>query len=290
MNALHSALPHFLADEDEIFRYAGLLDSLGIGLMVFAQDGSLCQKNAIAEKLLGDATSLWMDETGRPLRCEEHPVAEVIHSDTPVFDRPLILGSDGMPGIRIRVNAFPAYSENGKLHRILLTLAKRSGHDGPEHFSIHDHLTGVFSQSHTLFLLDNEIHRARRYGTPFTVALVNIDSQGTLSDHEALAAVGRVLGESLREIDVAGRIGDNEFLLILPNVALHEAMIGLERLRLGIEAQALPDSAGNKITICGGVSEYTGENSAPMIEHCRSLLEHAKEKGGNRFCLDLEMI
>ncbi len=290
MNALHSALPHFLADEEEIFRYAGLLDRLGIGLLVFAQDGSLCQKNAIAGKLLGDATILWMDETGRPLPRDEHPVAEVIRSDIPVFDRMLVLGREGMPGIRVRVNAFPAFSENGKLHRILVTLAQRSGHEGPEYFSIHDHLTGVFSQSHTLFLLDNEIHRARRYGTPFTMALVSIDSRNTLSDYAALAAVGKVLAESLREIDVAGRIGDNEFLLILPNVALHEAMIGLERLRLGIEARALADSAGNRITICGGVSEYTGENSAPMIEHCRSLLEHAKEKGGNRFCLDLEMI
>lgn len=93
----------------------------------------------------------------------------------------------------------------------------------------------------------------------------------------------------MREIDIVGRIGIAEFLIILPNVALNDAMIGLERLRLLVEAQELPPAAV-KTTISGGVSEYTGENSAPLIERCRSLLEHARDSGGNRFCVDLGVI
>ena len=195
----------------------------------------------------------------------------------------------------VKANALPVFSEQGEVRRILLILAKQT-EDSSLQFSIHDPLTGVFSQNHAMFLLDNEIHRARRYGTPFTLALIAVDQQQGLSESngstfsgELLARVGKIIGKSMREIDIAGRIGLAEFLVILPNVALNDAMIGLERLRLIVEAQESPNEAVNA-TISGGVSEYTGENASPLIERCRSLLEHAKESGGNRFCVDLGII
>ena len=53
-----------------------------------------------------------------------------------------------------------------------------------------------------------------------------------LFGEELFERVGNLLGKSMREIDIIGRIGLAEFLIILPNVALNDAMIGLERLRL----------------------------------------------------------
>lgn len=299
MSEANSSLPHLLADDDEIRRYGGLLDSLGIGLEVFAADASIRHRNAIANELckdLGQNTGrIWREIDGQPVAEDNDPLTQVIQTFRPVFDRMLILIRTGKSRITVRVNALPVFSENGRMDRILLILA-RQPEDTSEQFSIRDPLTGVFNQNHAIFLLDNEIHRARRYGTQFSLAVIAIDQQrafcqsnsSTFGD-ELVASVGKLLGRSMREIDIAGRIGVTEFLIILPNVALKDAMIGLERLRLLVETQEfMPDAV--KATISGGVTEYTGENSAPLIAHCRSLLENAKDSGGNRFCVDLGVI
>ena len=158
--------------------------------------------------------------------------------------------------------------------------------------SLLDATTGVFAESYTLFLLDSEIHRARRYGTPFALALIAMDEPQAINDGGAQidpgalwAEVVRLLGKNMREVDVAGHFGPDELILLLPNVTLGKAMIGLERLRMRVENR-LFQSDQAAATISGGVSEYAGENSGPLIAHCRSLLHHAQERGGNRFCID----
>ena len=295
MSETYSSFLHLLADDEEIGRYGELLDSLGIGLEVFAPDASSRHKNVIAKELCGDSGQIWREIDGQPVARDKHPVAQVIETSQPVLDRMLILIRAEKPRVAVKINALPVFSEKGLMDRILLIFAKQT-EDISLQFSIHDSLTGLFSQNHAMFLLDNEIHRARRYGTPFTLALIAIDQQrifcesnGNTFDDELFARVGKLLRKSMREIDIAGRIGLTEFLVILPNVAFNDAMIGLERLRLLIEAQELPPETV-KTTISGGVTEYTGENSTPLIERCRSLLEHAKDAGGNRFCVDLRII
>ena len=66
---------------------------------------------------------------------------------------------------------------------------------------------------------------------------------------------------------------------------LKDAMVGLERLRVLIETQTFTDDF-LRITVSGGITEYTGENSATLIERSKSLLINARESGRNRFCLD----
>lgn len=155
-----------------------------------------------------------------------------------------------------------------------------------------DATTGVFGESYTLFLLNNEILRARRYGTPFALALIAMDETRSINDgagqidrralwHEVVT----VLGKNMREVDVAGHFGQDELIILLPNVTLGNAMIGLERLRSRVEEHSFQEGRAT-VTISGGVSEYAGENSGPLIVHCRSLLQHAQESGGNRFCID----
>ena len=299
MSEANSSLPHLLADDEEIERYGRLLDSLGIGLEVFASDASIRHRNAIANELCGELGQnigrIWREVDGQPVAGDKQPVAQVIQTSRPVFDRMLIVMGTEKPCVTVKVNALPVFSENGTLNRILLILAKQP-ENTLELFSIHDPLTGVFSENHAIFLLDNEIHRARRYGTPFSLALIAVDQQrasclsnGSTFGDDLFASVGKLLWKIMREIDIAGRIGVADFLIILPNVSLKDAMIGLERLRLLVETQEFTSEAV-KVTISGGVTEYTGENSAPLIGHCRSLLENARDSGGNHFCVDLGVI
>ena len=93
---------------------------------------------------------------------------------------------------------------------------------------------------------------------------------------------------SLREMDILGRIGEHEFLLIMPNVRLNDAIIGVERLRETIDQHRFT-AANLHITLSGGVTEYTGENATQLIERTSSLLACAREAGHNRLCQDVEI-
>jgi diguanylate cyclase (GGDEF)-like protein len=288
------------AEDEEISRYAGLLDSLSVGLMVFSPDASPCLNNRVASQLMGNMPPVWKNESGQTISSEELPLESVLRTSRPVLSRVMGLNNGEEQTTWLSVNALPVFAVSGRVRRVLLTLtdinAERILHSEVKQLSTHDPLTGVFNQRYVMHLLNNEIHRARRYGTPFTLAQLDVDryfplcaERGQPSGNCVLAGIGKLLGNSLREIDIAGRIGEDEFLLVLPNVTLKDAMVGLERLRVLIEAHEFA-SAGRKMTISGGITEYTGESAATLIERSKALLIHAREAGRNRFCLDTDMI
>lgn len=296
----HSPLPDSHADDQEIKRYAALLDRLEIGMLVFSPDAAPCFQNESAGKLMGNAPHSWTDEDGHPIAIEDIAKLLVHGSEQPILQHALALTTDGTNITWLSVNVIPIFLENGAVRCILLTLTditeERNLQSEIEQLTILDPLTGVFNQRHVMVLLENEIHRARRYGTPFTLAQLDIDlflpfcaEHGQQVGDRVLAGIGKLLSESMREIDIAGRIGNDEFLLVLPNVALHDALVGLERLRVLIETQTFTD-AFLRVTVSGGITEYTGENSSTLIERSKSLLINARDSGRNRFCLDGDIL
>lgn len=319
MDKSHSrpSLPSNHADDEEIARYAKLLDSLNIGLQVFTPDALPCFRNKQADRLLGNRSHNWLDERGMPVVPNDHPLTTALHSGAPVLNRILALNGGADEGgesvdqsvdesggddesIWLSVNAIPVLSLEGRVRRVLVTLTDISEmrflQSEVEQLSIRDPLSGVFNQPHVLHLLENEIHRARRYGTPFTMAQIDIDrfrafcaEHGPATGDKVLKRIGTLLNESMREIDIAGRIGIDDFLLILPNIGMKDAMVGLERLRGLIETQTFTENF-HRVTISGGISEYTGENAEAMIERCQSLVVHAREAGRNRFCMDADIL
>jgi diguanylate cyclase (GGDEF)-like protein len=285
------------ADDAEIERYAVLLDSLGVALIAFAADRTPRQRNACAEELLGDSTPEWIDENGRLLRDAERPELQVCATLRPVHQRAVGIRRQAAAAvIWCRASAFPVLAADGSLRRILLLLA-----DGPQrgrvvgdrhHLPAHDPHTEVFTQRYIEILLDDESRRAQRYGTPFAVALIAIDHFAARcqveGEERVLARTARLLCRSLREFDMIGRHGADRFLVILPNVRVNEAMVGLERLRETIEVGSTHDGDAG-LTISGGVSEYSGEDQPALIERLESLLASARDSGCNRLCVDLDL-
>lgn len=288
------------ADDGEIDNYAALLDSLHIGLLVFTADGSPWLRNDWADALLGGMPGVWEDENGQPLVTGNRPETQVLQTGQAVLQRAIGIRNDAL-GTRTwcKASAFPVFAADGSLRRILLTLAELSRHGrlATENRPLptHDPLTGVFNQRYILLLVNDECRRARRYGIPFALALIAIDNfpdycrtHGSGAGDRVLAETGRLLCNSLREFDMVGHFGAEEFLLILPNVRVSDAMIGLERLRELVEATRWRDGEP-PLTISGGVSEYGGEDAEVLIECLRSLLGMARTEGGNRLCVDLDM-
>ena len=102
----------------------------------------------------------------RSIPAVEFPTSIAFGVSQPVFDRVLVLEKDTGTTIRLKANALPVFSANGRVRRVLLTLddisKERHAKDEQENVRIHDPLTGVFNKQHVMFLLGNEIHRARR--------------------------------------------------------------------------------------------------------------------------------
>ncbi len=294
----YPSLPNVNADDSEIRRYAMLLDNLGIGLVVYSIDALPCMSNNVADRLLGEKPHHWMDHHGKAVPRDELPQKISLKTEQPVFDTTLTV-DDGTGGtIWLSVNALPVFSETGKIRRVLLTLNDitdlRQLQREVSRLTTHDSLSGAFNKDVISHLLENEIRRAQRYGTPFSIALLDIDhfseiceKHGRFNGDLVLASVGKILREGVREIDMIGRLDVDEFLVILPNVRQSEAVVGVERLRSQIETHPFIDHLA--ITISGGIAGYAGETSAALLERCQSLLLNAKKTGRNRFCLDPEI-
>ncbi|MQM31258.1 MAG: hypothetical protein CRU78_12340 [Candidatus Accumulibacter phosphatis] len=287
------------ADDAEIGRYAALLDNLAIGLLVFNADGGLQLRNPQASSLLGDTEIRWEDDNGALLSTDQRLEMRVLRTRKAIWQQTLGIKQDASAAaIRCTASAFPVLAEDGSLRCVLLTLSDLSEHpkqtnEAPQR-AAHNPLTGVYPQADILHLLADEGRRATRYGTPFSLALIGIDqlpelcrARGARAGARALADIGQLCGESLRDADMVGRFSADKFLLILPNVRVNDATIGLERLRELVETRHARADA-EPLTISGGVSEFTGEDSAALIERVRSLLAAARDAGGNRLCVNLD--
>ncbi len=101
-----------------------------------------------------------------------------------------------------------------------------------------DELTGLFNRRAVMRLLEEEFWKARRFGFPLSLAMVDLDRfkdvndrWGHLAGDVVLHEVAATLKERLRKIDVVGRYGGEEFLCVLPSTPLDGALITGERIR-----------------------------------------------------------
>jgi diguanylate cyclase (GGDEF)-like protein len=109
------------------------------------------------------------------------------------------------------------------------------------------------------------------------------DAHGHAVGDEVLRVVAEVLRETLRESDVAGRWGGEEFLLLLPGADEEGAAQLAERVRVALAARSIPSVPGLRVTASFGVAEYAGEtNTEQLLEAADGALYRAKRAGKDR--------
>ena len=157
-----------------------------------------------------------------------------------------------------------------------------------QQLAISDSLTGLYNHSFSIERLHQEASNARRYGNPLTVMMLDIDYFKNVNDahghpfgDEVLKKVTEIIRSNIREGDVAGRYGGEEFLLVLPNTPLDGGLIIAERIRERVENNTW-DFPGLKLTISAGVRQMTDQDPADLIKQADSNLYMAKEQGRNR--------
>jgi ammonium transporter, Amt family len=138
--------------------------------------------------------------------------------------------------------------------------------------------------------------RARRLGGPLTVVLADLDDFKPINDrhgHHAgdavLVGFADVIRDHVRDVDVAGRLGGEEFALLLPETDLDGARSGAERLRRSLEERdlALSDGHVERVTASFGVAQLeAGQSGDELLRAADAALYRAKAEGKNRVSLD----
>ena len=163
--------------------------------------------------------------------------------------------------------------------------------------AICDELTGLYNRKYLHHRLDAEISRSKRYGTPVSCLLVDIDYFKIVNDMYGydwgdilLKKIAQMLSALVRREDVLTRYGDEEFIVILPETTEQQAMIFAERFRKDVEKmEFIPanEEERHPITVSGGVATYPSmedveEDSNTLIRYAEHALYSAKQSGKNK--------
>jgi diguanylate cyclase (GGDEF)-like protein len=163
-------------------------------------------------------------------------------------------------------------------------------HDLVERQALVDGLTGLANRRAASEALHAEAARAERLETPLSLVLVDLDEFKEVNDvhghsvgDEVLRVFAAVLRETLRESDIAGRWGGEEFLLLLPGADEEGAAQLAERVRIALAARGIPSVPGLRVTASFGVAEYAGETKTEeLVAAADSALYRAKRAGKDR--------
>lgn len=155
-----------------------------------------------------------------------------------------------------------------------------------------DSLTDVLNRRRFFQLAQKELRRAVRYGRELSVLMVDIDYFKKINDtyghavgDEALRCVATACHQGLRENDLFGRLGGEEFAALLPETPIASAESVAERLRMAVEAAVVASSQGEvKMTASIGVAALLpGENNIEaLLRRADDALYAAKDQGRNR--------
>ncbi|MES2898803.1 MAG: diguanylate cyclase [Pseudomonadota bacterium] len=160
-----------------------------------------------------------------------------------------------------------------------------------QQMATHDDLTGLANRRHMLTLLNDHALRHARGGPAFYVAMADLDHFKQVNDtyghavgDEALCTFARQALLQLRNTDIIGRWGGEEFLIMMPETPPGDPNVGVERLRLALGAAIVnaqhPDL---RVAFSTGLSRYrSGEAVGDTIERADRALYAAKSAGRNR--------
>jgi two-component system, cell cycle response regulator len=157
-----------------------------------------------------------------------------------------------------------------------------------------DSLTGLYNRRYTLAHLDRLLSRIAETTKPVSVLMVDIDHFKQVNDtyghgvgDEVLRDLTARLSANLRSFDLIGRLGGEEFLVILPDTTLENAMAVGERLRVRVAGRgfAVSASVGEisvTISLGAGISTEASEPLDQLLHRADMALYAAKKAGRNR--------
>jgi diguanylate cyclase (GGDEF)-like protein len=166
------------------------------------------------------------------------------------------------------------------------------------HSAVRDPLTGLFNRGYIVQRLEEEFSRARRYHTPVSLVLVDIDqlkrindARGQQAGNSAIHQVSQLVRSHVRREDVLGRTGEESYGVILPGNRYRGAAVFANKVRTEAE-QLLIEFHGEdlRVRVSAGISTYPDnpaiESADDLMSATEDALVQAKSRGGNRVFID----
>lgn len=160
-----------------------------------------------------------------------------------------------------------------------------------EHLANTDDLTGLMNRRAFIEGVTIEIARYRRTKLPFTLLMLDLDHFKSVNDNYGHGAGDVVLklfaenaGKDLRSIDLFGRLGGEEFCIVLENTCIEEGMAAAERIRSAVEKACAIPQTSKQVTCSIGLTQVTETDLqfSTLASRADAALYKAKQEGRNR--------
>lgn len=159
-----------------------------------------------------------------------------------------------------------------------------------------DHLTNLSNRRDFITKAATELSRAQRYNAPLTVLMIDLDHFKNVNDcfghhvgDRVLSAFADKLRHCVRDVDLTGRLGGEEFAVLLPNTSAQEATDVMNRLRAELAEAPIASTEQHSIflTISVGLAELTPSIASveAFLSKADSALYAAKRNGRDRLCI-----
>lgn len=196
--------------------------------------------------------------------------------------------------INAQVRPADARHTDARVEGVLSDITKRKRMlEDLRYLATTDGLTGVYNRRHFLELCERELNRARRYPQKMTLLMLDADhfkkvndAHGHAAGDEVLCTLTRLCRSNVREVDLIGRMGGEEFAILLPQTGLSAATEIAERLRNAIAQTTLPLMDGQmlRFTVSIGVCSLAAgaKTIDEFLKAADQALYTAKHNGRNR--------
>ncbi len=156
-----------------------------------------------------------------------------------------------------------------------------------------DHLTQIYNRVFFSQVVAYELEKQSRITMPLSLIMLDIDHFKHVNDtfghnvgDEVLKGISSLVNNNIRKTDTLARWGGEEFVILMPNTAIENALLVAENLRLLIEQTAMPPVA--KLTCSFGVTQYIDDDDiGSLVKRADEGLYTAKETGRNKVCSNL---
>jgi diguanylate cyclase (GGDEF)-like protein/PAS domain S-box-containing protein len=279
--------------------YHSVVESLSDGVLVLDREDRIVAMNPAAENLLSVNRT---DTIGHPIDsvlCGPHNLLNRTQHGGET--RAEVIMGNGMQERVYDLRVMPLLDRSNELsgRSVVvrdITERKRDEHEREDfieqlqELATIDELTGLNNRRQFFMLAEHEWGRAKRYRTPLAAVMMDVDhfkkindTHGHAAGDEVLRAIARCCLENLRELDVVGRYGGEEFAILLVDTGALEAREIADRIRACIADTPVQTMRGLlEVTVSMGVAE-TGHvsNLTALLDRADAALYVAKDSGRN---------